>query len=427
MLSYLKTHANVLIIVFLFFIMRGYASADIINTIRSKIYDTNNEIERIEAEIQNYQKELEVIGTEKKTLQTEISRLNLSAKKLGADISLTENKIYTTNLSINNLQEKIEEKEKSISKNKKALLQSIRSIQLQDDVSIIEAMLSHNKLTDFWSTVDTLETFQISLKDNIKNLQILRNGLEQNKSDELANKNQLASLKVSLQDQKQIVEYNKSEKDTILSITKNEEGKYQEYLQNAEERRKEFEKELSQLEADLKIAIDPSSIPRSGKGILSWPLDKIIITQKFGNTAFAQSGAYNGSGHNGIDFSVPTGTSVRAVSSGVVEAIGNTDSIRGCYSYGKWVLIKHSTGLSSLYAHLSVIKVSPGEFVATGDTVAYSGNSGYSTGPHLHLSIYASQGVQVVRLGDIKKITNCADARIPVAPFEAYLNPLDYL
>jgi len=111
-----------------------------------------------------------------------------------------------------------------------------------------------------------------------------------------------------------------------------------------------------------------------------------------------------------------------------VKAVGNTDKVRGCYSYGKYVLVKHNNGLSTLYAHLSFIKVNKGDTVITGDTVGYSGNTGYSTGPHLHFAVYASQGVRIVRYGDyVKGKTNCGNAYIPVAPLNAYLNPLDYL
>ena len=87
----------------------------------------------------------------------------------------------------------------------------------------------------------------------------------------------------------------------------------------------------------------------------------------------------------------------------MIVGTGNTDEPRGCYSYGKWILIKHENGLSTLYAHLSLIKVNAGETVNTGDIIGYSGNTGYSTGPHLHLTVYATQGVKIVRLGDIKR------------------------
>jgi len=410
-----------------FFSLTNIVSADIINTIRNKISDTSSQIQKIEAEIKKYQSELEVIGTEKKTLQSEVSRLNVSAKKLGADISLTQSKIQNTSLTIDELSIKIGDKEESITKSKKALVASIRSIQLSDDTSLIEAMLTHTSLTDFWSNVDTLESFQGKLQTNIEELRTLKEILRKNQEVEMLKKEELANLQGSLVDQRQIVDYNKREKDKILAITKNQESKYQDYLEDAEERREQFEKELSQLESDLKIAIDPSLIPKSEKGILVWPLDKIIITQKFGNTAFAQSGAYNGRGHNGVDFGIPVGTPVKTAGSGTVEAVGNTDEVKGCYSYGKWVLVKHTTGLSTLYAHLSVIKTTAGQEVAVGDIIGYSGNTGYSTGPHLHFTVYSTQGVRVIKLGEVKSISNCSSATMPVAPFEAYLNPLNYL
>ena len=80
-----------------------------------------------------------------------------------------------------------------------------------------------------------------------------------------------------------------------------------------------------------------------------------------------------------------------------------------------------------MYAHLSIISVLPGQNVTTGQLLGYSGNTGYSTGPHLHFTVYATEGVNVVRLGDVKAKTNCGAARIPVAGFEAYLNPMSYL
>ncbi|MEK9183687.1 MAG: M23 family metallopeptidase, partial [Patescibacteria group bacterium] len=110
--------------------------------------------------------------------------------------------------------------------------------------------------------------------------------------------------------------------------------------------------------------------------------------------------------------------------SGVVEDIGNTDTIKGCYSYGKWALIRHSNGLSTLYAHLSLIKVKKGQNVAMGETVGYSGSTGYATGPHLHFTVYATQGVKVIKF---ENSVNCRNAVIPVADKKAYLNPLSYL
>jgi murein DD-endopeptidase MepM/ murein hydrolase activator NlpD len=114
---------------------------------------------------------------------------------------------------------------------------------------------------------------------------------------------------------------------------------------------------------------------------------------------------------------------VKAVLDGVVEGIGNTDEQRGCYSYGKWVLIKHSNGLTSLYAHLDLIKAVPGSQVSEGEIIGYSGQTGYATGPHLHLTLLASQGVTIQQYSSSK---NCKNTKIPIASPNAYLDPMQY-
>lgn len=80
-----------------------------------------------------------------------------------------------------------------------------------------------------------------------------------------------------------------------------------------------------------------------------------------------------------------------------------------------------------MFAHLSRIGVQPGQKVTTGEVVGYVGNTGYSTGPHLHYTLYVSDGVQVKRFNEFKSVTSCGAALSPFAGIEAYLDPMDYL
>jgi murein DD-endopeptidase MepM/ murein hydrolase activator NlpD len=114
-----------------------------------------------------------------------------------------------------------------------------------------------------------------------------------------------------------------------------------------------------------------------------------------------------------------------AMSSGTVAGVGDTDQTCSGASFGKFILIKYDNGLASTYGHLSLIKVSKGQKVARGEVVGYSGNTGYSTGPHLHVSVYAKNAVEVKSLPS----KSCVGKTLtqPIAPTSAYLDPMYYL
>jgi murein DD-endopeptidase MepM/ murein hydrolase activator NlpD len=86
--------------------------------------------------------------------------------------------------------------------------------------------------------------------------------------------------------------------------------------------------------------------------------------------------------HAGVDFGAPVGTPVHAASHGTVVAAGPASG------YGNWVKIAHPGGVSTVYGHISRWTVTVGQPVAAGQVVAYSGNEGRSTGPHLHFETH---------------------------------------
>lgn len=88
--------------------------------------------------------------------------------------------------------------------------------------------------------------------------------------------------------------------------------------------------------------------------------------------------------HKGIDFSVPTGSLTLSTAPGVVRVADNIDNS----AYGRYVVIDHALGFTSVYAHLQDIKVKVGDQVEKGSILGRSGNSGRSTGPHLHYEIH---------------------------------------
>lgn len=96
---------------------------------------------------------------------------------------------------------------------------------------------------------------------------------------------------------------------------------------------------------------------------------------------YGESGHSNPSGHQGVDLSAPQGTPIMAAASGRVTSASYSGS------YGNCVIIEHNNGISTLYAHASMLCVSEGDYVSAGEVIALVGSTGYSTGNHLHFEI----------------------------------------
>jgi murein DD-endopeptidase MepM/ murein hydrolase activator NlpD len=410
-------------IFFLFFPVVLLSQNNQVDELKSKIEERENIIKKIEQEISVYNQEVIKTSSEANSLKNTIKVLDTTDKKLKKDINLTENKITKTVLTIEDTSKNIEDTLAKIDINKKAILESLNNINEKDNISLVEAVISFDRFTDFWGEVDRINDFKMNLKSKVFELKELKDDLESRKKDYEKEKNNLSNFKQDLVLQKKIVEDNKKEKSTILTLTKNKEQAYKDLVRQKELEKDKFERELFEYESQLKYEIDKSKLPDPKKGILSWPLESVYITQYFGKTN-ASKRLYVSGSHNGVDFRASLGTKVLASLSGVVWGTGDTDKYPGCYSFGKWVMVKHPNGLSTIYAHLSSIKVSEGQTVSTGDVIGFSGNTGYSTGPHLHLGVYATEGVR------IEKYTNsrgCKEARMPLADIRAYLDPMLYL
>lgn len=419
------------IIFFLFasgvFAVAGTGLAQDENTIKTQIENKNSEIRELEKEIQRFQAEINQLSKEKNTLQNAIRALEVSGKKLNADISLAQSRIDLAESTIRQLKVEIQEAERKIELNKEAISNTLRTVQEKNDTSLIAALLQHDSLSEYWGSMDTMYAFQQAVSASVEELDVLKKDLDEKRSAQEGLRQQEITLREELKVKAQLVVENKEEQSRILSQTQSKESEYQGLLKERKARKEAFEAEIRDLESRLNLNVDASAIPTSGKGVLAWPVDNVIITQYFGNTAFATANpqVYSGLGHNGIDLGGPVGTTVKSAASGVVVGTGDTDSVCRGASYGRWILVRHDNGLSTLYAHLSHIGVSQGQRVGRGEPIGYMGATGYVTGPHLHFTVYASDGVQVTSMPS----KGCAGAvyTIPLADQKAYLNPLSFL
>jgi len=117
-----------------------------------------------------------------------------------------------------------------------------------------------------------------------------------------------------------------------------------------------------------------TTVPEQYTGTMRWPLDAYIVSSDYG--------ARWGKMHKGLDLAADVGEPVLAIADGEVIYAG--DGLRG---YGNVVILRHDRKTSSLYAHNSELKVKQGDIVKQGTLIALLGNTGHSTGPHVHFEI----------------------------------------
>jgi murein DD-endopeptidase MepM/ murein hydrolase activator NlpD len=398
--------------------------ADQASDVQKQIDDTNSQIRELDKQIAELEGQISTTSQEKNTLANLIKELTLTRNKLVKERSQTEKKITATGLVINSLSSDINTKQKSIDTGRTSLESMIRELYKSDQVSWVEKVLSQESIADVSREYNNAISLNQHVRLHIQELSTEEHALTVSKTNKETEQKNLKTLKQTLAQKEAAINATKKEKDTLLAQTKNKEQAYQKLLAENQKKRDAFEAQLSSYESKLKFILNPNLLPTAGSGVLAWPLDYVFITQLFGKTVSSKR-LYTSGSHSGVDFRASVGTAVKSMGNGTVIGTGDTDLYCKGASFGKWVFIRYDNGLSSTFGHLSVISSSAGQKVSTGDIVGLSGNTGHSTGPHLHVTVYASQGADVKTVPSL----SCSGHTfiMPIAPTSAYLDPMLYL
>ncbi len=376
------------------------------------------------------QNKKQLLEEENSALESKLSDLKDDVEKkqeykntLDEDISVVRSEIEVINSKISLLDAQIAEKEQmietvnqDIEKNYKKLRQRLKSIYMAGETSNLEIVLGAKNFSDFLDKAEIIQ--RLSEHDNalINNLQKEVEEVKESKQIIEDNKAQVANEK-KLLDEKQndlqalshdieqvISELEQEEVNVKNKIDENDEetqkinneieAYYQEQARLEQER---LERERLERERQNNIVNDEDNsnnnvndninnnnssssadINTPASSNYAWPVPGFTyISSDYYDTIDRRSM------HRAIDIagSGIYGANVVAADSGTVIFCCK-DGYGG--GYGNYVVIDHGNGKSTLYAHMSAVAVSCGQYVAKGQTVGYVGNTGYSTGPHLH-------------------------------------------
>ena len=359
----------------------------------------NSQKSENDKKITEKQSNLEDVKEEKSETQQQVNDLSSKISEYQSQIDELDSKIGDLNSKIEEAQNQLQQKQEDYEKNKKLAEERLVVMQEEGDTSYLDFILKSSSLTDM------ISNFYLSSEVANADIELI------NKIDN--EKKEVEKAKTELEDSKRDLDTSKAEKQgvsTQLQAAKNEKSaqvaklsddqkQIEEELDELQEANKQIQKEINANVAKYQAQIaalnkknNSSSKNNSsnnsgnsgnsgnynggGSGVLARPVASGSITAGM----YYPSGSY----HGAIDYGVPAGTPVYAATDGVVIKTANLTT-----SYGTYVVIQHANGLQTWYAHgtSGSICVSEGQTVSRGQQIMKSGNSGHSTGAHLHFEV----------------------------------------
>ena len=345
-----------------------------LSNIQQQLTNEANKKSEAEKTIGTVYEQLHAIQIELDTATAELKQVQADRIRLDQDITKTEAELKAA-------QERLQSREKVFYKR-------VRDIYINGRLSYLDVVVGSKDFSDFANRMEMLKRILQADMELINTIKTEREEIASKKAKLEADRAKVLELEKVAQEKQTIINQKKAERQAVLERAMNDrdtaERAYNELMASSAS----ITAMLQQRAAERAAAAAAASQGGSGGGAtttwvqgtgqLAAPVNA-PITSDFGWRIHPIYGTSRL--HAGTDFGVDEGTPVHAADGGVVVEAG---WISG---YGYTVIIDHGNGMSTLYAHNSDVAVSPGQTVSKGQVVSYSGNTGGSTGPHLHFEV----------------------------------------
>ncbi len=330
------------------------------------------EQQRINRQIELQQRALQTANRQINTLASELEKLERDIDRLERELELLEKQMAEAEGRVVQAERELQEAENALEERTRVFRARIKEIYLNGQVDYLEVLLQSTTLTDFLVRFELLQKIAEQDVQMLQNIEAERQAVEQKKANLEARRDDIAKLKARRERDQQRLESQVREKERLQAKLLNDKATIEKSLAEEEQAAREIAAKIRELAA------------KTGQytgGKMAWPVPNYFrLTSEYGNRLHPILKTQRF--HNGIDIAAPIGASVVAASDGRVimaDWLG---------AYGKAIVIDHGGQVSTLYAHLSQISVKEGAQVKRGQVIGKVGNTGLSTGPHLHFTVF---------------------------------------
>lgn len=360
-----------------------------LDKINQNIKEAQKELDSLDDQVADKKAYSDALMKKIDLLQDKLDALESNRDDLQSEIDAVQKRIDETQAEINKAEKEIEKKEQEFDGVYEEYCQRLRAMYISGNVSMLEVLLESGDISSILTRAEMVKS--VSEQDSATLDDLMTKMEEINKErEELANnKIQLGKDKDSLNSRKQelqksIDEYNSSKAELNAEVEECNAA-----LASLDDKRSEVKETIDtnqeqkrQIEAEINNALSGSGSNKPGSGNYNPGTGQLAYPTSYRRISAGYPNYSNGSYHGGVDWPCPTGTAVHASDSGVVVIAKKLT-----YSCGQYILIDHGNGLSTLYAHNSSLVVGVGDKVSKGQIIAYSGESGNATGPHVHFEV----------------------------------------
>lgn len=332
------------------------------NALQNKINNAKSELKNIQNSQRDAKSELENLTIQVMDAENELDSLK-------AELSELENSIETK-------ESEITEKQAEIKRKEKLLQERIVALYEAGDSTYLDVLLGSDSLLDFLSKYEIVQQIVDADTALITDLDNDKKALENEKAELEADKARVKELKDKQEIKSNELKILKKNKQSEVDKLSDEEKSKQSEIDKYNTAMEEVNRQLSEIGKDAQERLDRDGVKFDGSFI--WPCNNKYVTSRMKWRW--------GRWHKGVDI----GASYENV---YASASGYAYNATNPGGYGTYIMIFHGDGYATLYGHLNSSHIRNGQYVSQGQVIATSGNSGGSTGAHLHFEIRHSTSI----------------------------------
>lgn len=362
----------------LLFLLGGVLS---VQAAASTLHEAEQEKESLEQKLKEARDAIEALRQSRDQTEEKLKELNRQLLDISERITALEGQLEQKNKDILDAKERLAEAEEAERQQYEDMKLRIRFMYENSYTSYVRLILEAKDLPTLLNAVEYVAEIQRYDREKLKEYSVAVETVARMKENLEQERAELEAMKESVEREKEEVAALMQEKERQLAELSEELGSAQseeEYYAAELQAQNELIAEIRRIEAE-KAAAGNAENPYAG-GAFFWPCPASTrVTSDYGNRTAPMSGA--SANHKGIDIGAPEGTDIVAAASGTVTAASYSSAA------GNYVMIAHGGGLYTVYMHASEILASPGQEVSGGQVIAKVGNTGISTGSHLHFGV----------------------------------------